>query len=212
MGQVSISYGHNMANIRTKLKEERVVTLVGLGYTGYDKINAALKKEFGSGLRKQRVQGIVRSALDRTKKVDFEKNVPKKYLPTDRMDDPKYIIFFMNEVTRQNDYSQLLDAVYKKALKMSKEELKRRIDEGGKRQEGNKLNSATPTGTLIVNIEVNYTSSEDNAVRTVLIRKRQSSTIDSRIFKLSRKKEIAAFLYTLQTVLDTNVKSLVHLI
>jgi len=201
-----------MANIRTKQKEERVVTLVGLGYTGYDKINDALKKEFGSGLRKQRVQGIVRSALDRPKKEDFVKNIPKKYLPTGRLDDSKYIIFFLNEVTRQNDYSQLLDAVYKQALKMSKEELKRRIDEGGKRQKGNKLNSITPTGTQIVNIEVNYTSTEANAVSAVLITESQSSTIDSRIFKLSRKKEIAAFLYTLQTVLDANVKSLVHLI
>jgi len=201
-----------MARIAKNVKEQRVRELVSLGYTSYDKINPALIKEFGSGIRKQNLQELVRVATSKLKKDDVEKYTPKKHRPETKKEKAEYVLFILQEVTPQDDYSDLLESFYRDAMKLTKEKLKEKILQGGKKQKGDKPKGLSPTGTTIATVEVNYAKSQQSAVKAQLISERQESNIYNKVIKLSRKKEIAAYLYTLQTVLNINVKSFLNLI
>lgn len=152
--------------------------IVRSGIVSPTKINEIIKKNFGSGLRKQDLQKIVRDLL----------NKPKRKTPEKKEKKDVYITMYITKIIDTPFYEDVFLAEFKNVMKMTKKEIEQHI-----------VNSLKQLGNekkRYVSMNIVKTPSEKDGAVILSIASKKDDFAFGMTFKKTRQKEILAFLYT----------------
>ena len=120
-----------MAKKSRSVREDFARDLVKLGYE-QPYITARLREVYGKGIRKTDLLKLIAEEKQTSQKADREKYTPKKHKKEE------YVNFNVSEIIPQEEYSDELKLLFKRNMRLTKEELYKRLNEKLMQQEKDK--------------------------------------------------------------------------
>ena len=179
------------------VREDFARDLVKLGYE-QPYITARLREVYGKGIRKTDLLKLIAEEKQVSQKADREKYTPIKHKKEE------YVNFNVSEIIPQEEYSDELKLLYKRNMRLTKEELYKRLNEKLMQQEKDKedksnkgkYNGKSDTVTTVVQ----KVKGKDEVERLEKLQSLEEKHSFSMSFKKSQHKDQLAFILALSEV------------
>lgn len=187
-----------MAKKSRSVREDFARELVKLGYE-QPYITARLREVYGKGIRKTDLLKLIAEEKQTSQKADREKYTPKKHKKEE------YVNFNVSEIIPQEEYSDELKLLFKRNMRLTKEELYKRLNKKLAQQEKDKEDKSNKKGRYkgksdTVITVVQKVKGKDEVERLEKLQSLEEKHSFSMSFKKSQHKEQLAFILALSEV------------